>query len=625
MSSRRYGRGRRRTPRTNSNASNNSRCAPNSTSTQITPLHAIPYVHGSYASASPTFVNNSKFCHVLKRLLPAAYDELKSLMKGSSYARSDSATSTGHSRSDSYRYLNEREGPYEISKAPDPVKVMKWAENNPVVSAFGIWESDSGRRTVRYPNTQNSGDEYATSAQNAKATFRRRRAHQSTSTFEIRPSHNKPALEWDVFVDPKLVRQVAAAMEVVEGLEWKINAARNKKSRGRQRKKENKSHEDDDDEEYDLYQSHTAAQIEVDRLVTQLMKRMILAHGSMSQLVLEAFGIAKDYNYKSVVKGVRAAEKEINRRRNKDENELVWDDKEEERDYDTMLKPDDSKGEKKSSFIGSRGIFMENWLSIFSQTLTLLENNSAPEKANSSKRNNNLRIETTQPAQIGQAQGLTGLLGRMWFRTNSSFALPSPKPAEEQHGENDSQEVDYDTSDCGSDVVMMPSLLDISPRSNDSDAYDDMFSTPKAATSSLGALCGMSMCLGNDDSPSSSYDLHYASHNMSRDIQSISDILGEPLRLVLDLKSRRVPPKVWSRLIDSMRSRGLIVEGIGSFDMDELRVIAKSCSCPLTPMLFFHSVGDLQRACHANEVSTSSSKLRLSNVNTDICICSVFR
>jgi hypothetical protein len=36
--------------------------------------------------------------------------------------------------------------------------------------------------------------------------------------------------------------------------------------------------------------------------------------------------------------------------------------------------------------------------------------------------------------------------------------------------------------------------------------------------------------------------------------------------------------------------------------MDELRVIGKGCSYPLTPILFFHSVGDLQRACHANEV-----------------------
>ena len=636
MSSRRYSRGHRRTHRTNSNASNNSRCAPNSVSKKITPLHAIPYVHGSYASASPAFVNNSKFCHVLRRLLPAAYDELKSLMKGSSYVRSDSAATTKYSRPDSYRSTNETEGLHETSRSPDPVKVMKWAENNPVVSAFGIWESDSGRRTVRYPSTQknennnlldDSEDEYAASAQNAKATFRRRRGHQSASTFEIRPSHNKPALEWDVFVDPKLVRQVAAAMEVVEGLEWKINAARNKRARARQRKHENQGIEDDD-EEYDLYQSHTAAQIEVDRLVTQLMKRMILAHGSMSQLVLEAFGIAKDYNYKSVVKGVRTAQSDTNRRKNKDKNELVWDDKEEERDYDTMLKPDTPKGETKKSFVGSRGIFMENWLSIFSQALTLLENNSAPEKAYTSKReNNNLRIETTQPAQIGQAQGLTGILGRMWFRTNSSFALPSPKPTEEQYGENDSQEVDYDTSDCGSAVVGMPSLLDVSPRSNDSDAYDDMFSTPKAATSSLGALCGMAMCLGSDDSPSSSYDLHYASHNMSRDIQSISNILGEPLRLVLDLKSRRVPPKVWSRLIDSMRSRGLVVEGIGSFDMDELRVIAKSCSCPLTPILFFHSVGDLQRACHANEVSTCFCSLTapMAIAKADICTCFCFQ
>ena len=66
----------------------------------------------------------------------------------------------------------------------------------------------------------------------------------------------------------------------------------------------------------------------------------------------------------------------------------------------------------------------------------------------------------------------------------------------------------------------------------------------------------------------------------------------------------RVPPRVWSRFINWLRTRGLIIEGIGSFDMDELRVIGKGCSYPLTPLLFFHSVGDLQSACHANEVST---------------------
>ena len=41
--------------------------------------------------------------------------------------------------------------------------------------------------------------------------------------------------------------------------------------------------------------------------------------------------------------------------------------------------------------------------------------------------------------------------------------------------------------------------------------------------------------------------------------------------------------------------------------MDELRVIGKGCSYPLTPLLFFHSVGDLQRACHANEVKNGDT------------------
>jgi hypothetical protein len=378
----------------------------------------------------------------------------------------------------------------------------------------------------------------------------------------------------------------------------------------------------------------TAALIEVDRLVSQLMKRMILAHGSMSQLVLEAMGIGKDYNYKSVVKGTRD-NGEGHKRRGKDTPTLpVWDKDEEQRDFEALLNPNHfieqkdnntpkDKKKKPTSFVGSRGIFMENWLSIFSQTLVLLKNNSDPEKARSDtlpysrrrRSGNNIRLESQSvpPAQIGNP-GLGGFLRSMLFtRKNSSFVMPTPTAAavenrsfDEDFQEVDSseEEVDYDTSDCASENgIHMPSLLDISPRSHDSDAYDDMFSSRQNNTSSFGAMCGVSLCFLGDETPASSpHDFHYASHNMSRDIQRISEVLGEPLRLVLDLKSRRVPPKVWSRLIDALRSRGLVVEGIGSFDMDELRTIAKSCSCPLTPILFFHSIGDLQRACHANEV-----------------------
>jgi len=36
---------------------------------------------------------------------------------------------------------------------PDLVKVMKWAEKNPVVSAFGMWNSNLGRRTIDFKRT----------------------------------------------------------------------------------------------------------------------------------------------------------------------------------------------------------------------------------------------------------------------------------------------------------------------------------------------------------------------------------------------------------------------------------------------------------------------------------------
>ena len=482
---------------------------------------------------------------------------------------------------------------------PDPVKVMKWAENNPVVSAFGIWESDSGRRTIRCP------------------------VNDDGRSFEIRPSHSKPALEWDVFLDPTLVRHVSAAIEVVEGLDGQIQ-------RRRRRVAQNgvplARGAEDDEEDYDLCQSHTAAQVEVDRLVAQLMKRMILAHGSMSQLVLEAFGVAKDYNYKSVVRGVREATTTSTTttatgRRNREE---------EEQDFETLLHPNQRatiNGGKETSFVGSRGIFMENWLSIFTRTLLLLKNKDGPEektRCNSSRRreqhqqqrrrrgvNTAIRIQKQQQQQQQPApmdpQGVRFFHRMCFARKNSNFVISNPTQLsqDQDDSEDDSRDLTYDdTSDRScSDQANVPSLLDLSPRSNDSEAYNDMFSSPQPSTSSLGALCGMSLCLtGDDSSPTFTRSLPYASHNMSRDIQRISDVLGEPLRLVLDLKSRGVPPKVWSRLIDAMRSRGLVVEGIGSFDMDELRVIAKNCTCPLTPILFFHSVGDLQRACHANEV-----------------------
>jgi hypothetical protein len=96
-------------------------------------------------------------------------------------------------------------------------------------------------------------------AENAKASFRRRRRRaraddeeDQKQVFEIRPSHSKPALEWDVFLDPKLVRQVCVALEVVDDLEGKMGRLRRSR-KGRA----NVANDEDDDEEFDLFQAHT--------------------------------------------------------------------------------------------------------------------------------------------------------------------------------------------------------------------------------------------------------------------------------------------------------------------------------------------------------------------------------
>mmetsp|Transcript_35394 Transcript_35394/g.72324 ORF Transcript_35394/g.72324 Transcript_35394/m.72324 type:complete len:619 (-) Transcript_35394:770-2626(-) len=322
---------------------------------------------------------------------------------------------------------------------------------------------------------------------------------------------------------------------------------------------------------------------------------------------------------------------------------LSWDEDEEQRDFEALLDrrihsssvggatgggaANTGKGGSSSSGThNSKGMFMEKWLSLFAKSLSLLvrSTNSSSSggdtdggdgsndivKMSSSSSSVSLKKKKNANAQLvkkkkkkcvakkPEEQGFTCYLSSLFFGPGKSSTVD-----EDDDSDNDKENDNNDDDD------------DNSAHLTNNDMFSPATTTPKGGI--LDAFgCGMSLCLGMDDdegrfncgtstgqTSNSVFPLNpHASHQMARDIQRIHDVLGEPLRLVLDLKSRRVPPRVWSRLIDNLRSRGLLIEGIGSFDMDELRVIGKGCSYPLTPILFFHSVGDLQRACHANEV-----------------------
>ena len=80
-----------------------------------------------------------------------------------------------------------------------------------------------------------------------------------------------------------------------------------------------------------------------------------------------------------------------------------------------------------------------------------------------------------------------------------------------------------------------------------------------------------------------------------------------PLGLILDFKSRHVPRRVWALIIDTLRNFGMRVEGIGSFITEEIRDISQYCSAPVTEIIFLHSAGDLQQACHSGKVKRGDS------------------
>ena len=616
----------------------------------ITPLHQIPYVHGGYASAAPLFVHDGRFMAILERLLPSAHDELLYLIwrNGSSSnvttitkqqqpVAFTTATTVATDNNDEFVITEENSNHGStISMTADPVKIMKWAENNPVVSAFGIWNSDAGRRrtsdfskNIRLQQQQQRrrrGDEendYDDDHENdeseinvtgsttiigydqdhryhsstSSSALPKRRKHPlpvpampictSNSSSSTSPRYDKPALEWDLFLDPTLVKRVDCALGTVDELELNLRKARMKRQ-SRRRVVAAADQDDNEDDDFDLLQSHTAAQIEVDRLISQLLRRTIIAHGSLSHLVLETLGVMPNYNFGNVIKSSRdiiavgvnggqsrssvgpsTPSRNIRRPLSPMSNTCLsasWDvDEKERRDFEALLYPvpiigngtstvdNPGKNVSHSSSSGrSKGMLLENWLHIFSQTLSLL----SVEKMILRRYGSNCHTDT-----LNETRDDNNL-------HTSTF-----------HNDDDSE---YLTN-------------------------DDMLSPTTLSTSSVFGSCGLSLCFGSDNlergTNKSTFPRNpHASPKMAQDIERISALLGEPLRLVLDLKSRRVPPRVWSALIDSLRTRGLIIDGIGSFDMDESRLIGKGCSCPLNSILFFHSVGDLQRACHANEV-----------------------
>eukprot|EP00816_Leptocylindrus_hargravesii_P001742 CAMPEP_0196806766 /NCGR_PEP_ID=MMETSP1362-20130617/6687_1 /TAXON_ID=163516 /ORGANISM="Leptocylindrus danicus, Strain CCMP1856" /LENGTH=526 /DNA_ID=CAMNT_0042180393 /DNA_START=29 /DNA_END=1609 /DNA_ORIENTATION=+ len=115
-------------------------------------------------------------------------------------------------------------------------------------------------------------------------------------------------------------------------------------------------------------------------------------------------------------------------------------------------------------------------------------------------------------------------------------------------------------------------------------------------------------CSVDEDSPEHLISkLNQAEHIPLRtSIAAVKKLMNKELTVLLDIKSRHVDKRVWALVISTLQKLGISIEGIGSFFASDIRgisdMIASQGHRPCREVIFFHSIGDLQFACHMRQV-----------------------
>ena len=96
----------------------------------------------------------------------------------------------------------------------------------------------------------------------------------------------------------------------------------------------------------------------------------------------------------------------------------------------------------------------------------------------------------------------------------------------------------------------------------------------------------------------------YPDTSMAQSVDILRTITkcSEPVGLVFDIKSRHISQQIWGLVVDEMRKAGIRMEGIASFSESDIRDISRYSLKPVKEIIFFHSAGDLQQACHSGRI-----------------------
>jgi len=429
---------------------------------RITLVSNIPYIHSSYAAASPLLQLSRKWMLISQHLMPQTHEALFS--------------------------LEHRRQCYNSDTKKERISIMKRSESNPVVAAFGLLSNTRALKSFMLED----GEEFSTTAM---------------------ASYTYPALEWDVFLDPKLVEDVESML--VQG-----------------------------------NSTNTDQSAIMKMTMNCLLSRMLLAHGSATQLVMEATGMAKHWNFQTIVEASYEIPKQKQRQEYCGANGVC------SKPDDVVSKIDDDNNDPTKKSGG--GMFLHQWLSLFARSLLL---------GKMDEESIRMKITSEELESLPQLKTAIERRPRYWYREGM------------RQYQEEKIEIIAKSDPAAPSCGVMHCVNNMYPDSKPKLIYRN---TEQKEPEAIGSAFMMNA--------------------MRETIHQITKLLGEPLRLVLDLKSRHVPPIVWSHLISKLHQMGLIIEGIGSFDIPELRMISSLAPLSVKKFIFFHSAGDLQRACHAQEI-----------------------
>jgi hypothetical protein len=451
----------------------------------ISEIEILPYAHGGFFGAAPFMLGDPFWVNILRELMPDVYVEVAKRIF-----------------------------------APTP-KLIHWAENNPVVAAYGA--------------------------------LHEREAHGRTVT-----------LEWDVFLDPYLVDRVVHAMEQLDAFHAEHYVGENSDN-------ENENDNDSDTEDEQDSSSHMmnddtkkkqkALEKKLQSAAMLLVEKMLIAHGSSLQLMMEQIGYAKRFNFSRIKRQRRT--------------------------------------------LGG-GMYARQWLAVYAQAVKMAHDNSdvgseveveaadvnTPTSASGSSRGNGRMDMLHEEIDVDEREKKTGnnMNNNKQLPVATKVVTVAPSYA------STSSDSDSDLSTASaSDSSQSDGAVAAARRRTTTGT------TPRAGARAQAQASPLSLIINTR------LGYYTPGTNMVESIDIIQTILGAPVSLVLDLKSRHVPKEVWALVVDSLRDCGARVEGVASFTIQEIRGVSECCVLPCQEIVFFHSAGDVQKACHEGLVKEGDS------------------